>query len=304
MKNEKYKIVNKDDQCLKIFNDFKIENKIRNFDTGIYYVYSLWKENDNKPFYIGKGSKLRFKHHLKSKYTSGENKKKFIIIQNELNNNNKIIVVFYLKNVSEDFAYLYEKYLISFYGIELDGGCLTNICFDSRPPNNKGKIVSEETKRKLRGPCPHKANYGEKNGFYGKHHSKENKKKFAENAKKQWKNVPKTPEHKEKLKWKNDPNRAIDKKRISDLAIKNLNCPIFKEKSRQATIRRNRLRAINVVKSNMSDFLVALSMIKSGFKNNEIIERINTKNKNMFLFNCRTKYDWYISLMVEIHNGN
>lgn len=268
---EKYEIIEKPDLCANILNLFKINEYKNCFEDGIYYVYSLWKENDDKPFYIGKGSNDRFKKHLKSVYRKGDNKKKFELIQSEFYNNKKILIVFYLKNVSEDLAYQYEKYLITFYGRNIDGGCLTNICFDSKPPNNKGKKMREETKQKLRKPCPSKANVGTNNGFYGKHHTESTKKILSDKARKQWKNVPKTEEHKKNLKWKNDPNRENDRKRISELAIKNLSCPIFKEKSRQATILRNRNKAIEIVKNNISDFLTALFMIKLGYNNAEII---------------------------------
>jgi hypothetical protein len=40
---------------------------------------------------------------------------------------------------------------------------------------------------------------GEKNPFFGKTHSDEIKKQLAEKAKKQWKDVPKSEEHKHKI---------------------------------------------------------------------------------------------------------
>lgn len=65
-----------------------------------------------------------------------------------------------------------------------------------------GKNHSEETKNKWKSDERRK-HFKEKNGFYKKKHTEETKKLLAENASKQWKGIPKSEEHKKKIRNSN-----------------------------------------------------------------------------------------------------
>lgn len=137
-----------------------------------YYIYALKDPRTNLPFYIGKGQGNRCYVHLKETYKRTENKKKYAYIKGLGNKGLEPIVEKIKENLTEQEAYCLEASLIQQYGrkgIDI-GGILTNICIDNRPPNLKGRIVSEATKEKIR-----KTKIGSKNPMFGKSMSEEQK---------------------------------------------------------------------------------------------------------------------------------
>ena len=116
-----------------------------------YYVYGLKDPRDDKIFYIGQGKGNRaYKHAL---FQSGVNNPHKDRIINKIHALGlEVIVVFLETNLSKSEAILLEQQKILEIGIEN----LSNICLDANPPIYSGK----------------------QNGFYGKTHTAENKKKM------------------------------------------------------------------------------------------------------------------------------
>lgn len=158
------------------------------------YVYYDPRQDPPQPFYVGKGTGTRYKKHLNETYENTENKKKYAVIQAILSAGLTPHIDFHISDVAEDVAYDAETSLIKQYGRrDIDeGGILTNICEDARPPCNKGRvrprganspnfgrkmnISDEERQRRIdRIVTQSKKQYGENNPFYGKTHSDETK---------------------------------------------------------------------------------------------------------------------------------
>lgn len=109
--------------------------------------------------------KNRMYYHLKETYNSTENRKKWCKIQSIRNHGLEPTILVFRNNLSEFEAYELEKALILTFGrIGFEnGGCLTNICDDSRPPSQKGIQKTEEHKSKIS-----KAHKGKKHTGYKK----------------------------------------------------------------------------------------------------------------------------------------
>lgn len=92
-----------------------------------YYVYELVDPRTQEPFYIGKGKADRMHYHLKfvDDYNPSKQKK---IAEIRQSGNEPIARKIYT-NLSNDDALIDEKILIAYYGIEFNGGLLTNMTY-------------------------------------------------------------------------------------------------------------------------------------------------------------------------------
>jgi hypothetical protein len=137
------------------FSDKYLEEKI------MYYIYEYVDPRNNLPFYIGKGSRGRKFNHLKETLESTDNRKKYFKIQKIKSLGMHPIINVIIDNITdENLAYKIEDEYILKYGREgfEDGGILTNICLNNRPP----------------------LGIGEKNGMFNKKHTDKAKKKVSD----------------------------------------------------------------------------------------------------------------------------
>jgi len=111
----------------------------------MFYIYALIDPRSNTPFYIGKGTENRVTSHEKFK-SKCNNLHKDRVITKILSAYDKIPFVILKDNiVCEDDAYAYEEAIIAIIGI----ANLTNMLSSCRPPLQKGKLRSSETKVKI-----------------------------------------------------------------------------------------------------------------------------------------------------------
>lgn len=164
---------------------------------------------DYEPFYVGKGQAHRIDDHLhQAEYLlehniqpSG-NKLKFNTLLKILKENLEPIRIKIFEKFSEERALQFESILISKIGRrDLGLGPLSNM-------TNGGEGISgykhtEESKEKIsiasklnRAKVPNNYDFsGEKNSFYGKTHTPENRKLFAKQAKEQFTGTKQSKEH-------------------------------------------------------------------------------------------------------------
>lgn len=151
-----------------------------------YYIYRITNTDNNK-IYIG----VHKTHNLNDGYM-GSGK----IIRNAIE---KYGIDNFKKDILEFFE-TYEEALQKEKEIVTDEFLLREDTYNLRRGGTGG--FDYINKNDLNG---NKKNpkYGKTNHFYGKSHSKEVKEKLANLAKKQWTGVPKTEEHKQKIKQSN-----------------------------------------------------------------------------------------------------
>jgi len=138
----------------------------------LYNKEHLGVKFEFEPFYIGKGTKNRFKIHLKEAKKENKKSHKLNTIRKILNFGLEVKIEKIKQNLDEKEAYYSETEFIKDIGRkDIKTGPLTNL-YDSQ-----GVGLSEEQKEKQ--VCK-----GEKNGMYGKTHSDEVKRKLSEMKKK------------------------------------------------------------------------------------------------------------------------
>lgn len=165
----------------------------RVYDTSpVYYVYHLINPETGLPFYVGKGKGHRCKQHLTDKPEYSRNKRLTGHIQNLRKRGIETKILKIQENMTEENAYILEELEILKYGrIGFDdGGILLNFFISIRPERK----------------C------GEDNGFYGRTHTDETKKRIGDanrgrthtkeardKISKTHKGVPKSEEHRKKI---------------------------------------------------------------------------------------------------------
>lgn len=162
-----------------------------------FYAYALIDPRDNKPFYIGKGQRYRYKYHFREARNTDKNSKKLQKIRKIESLGLEVIVKKLIENVSDFVAKEVEMFVIAEclnFGVDLcnetmggEGSVGYKHSAESLAKiskSQKGKVVSEETKRKIseyvkKNNPMHRPEVvakisGEKSHFYGKNpHLKE-----------------------------------------------------------------------------------------------------------------------------------
>lgn len=107
----------------------------------MYYVYLLIDPRTGLPFYAGKGKGRRANKHIISNQRGNwtENRYKDNVIRQILSEGLIPTIEYIFWEEDEKAAYDYEEDIIKKYGRKLydQGGILTNICKDNRPPRNE-----------------------------------------------------------------------------------------------------------------------------------------------------------------------
>ena len=122
-----------------------------------YYVYILLDPRyDNQPFYVGKGCGKRANTHLNETKNNTENILKFNKIEKIRKDGFEPIIEYHSTDMLEKDAYDLETQFIQKYGRIIDGGILTNICLDNRPPHSpethkKQDIIKTAATMKING---------------------------------------------------------------------------------------------------------------------------------------------------------
>lgn len=114
----------------------------------IFYVYGLYRERKQKPFYIGKGHGRRAESHLMESNLRGKSHKSNII-RKDLADGKRIRVKILNEGLTEAQALKLECEWIAYYGREVDGtGCLANLTLGG--DGTSGYIPTEQYLRKMR----------------------------------------------------------------------------------------------------------------------------------------------------------
>lgn len=106
-----------------------------------FYVYALFKKNSYLPFYVGKGKGMRINGHFKESALKVNNRKVQTIKKHKDTIRREILCYF----DSEESAYDFEEYLIRYYGVVSEGGCLYNY---AKTRHEYSKAFSEEVSAK------------------------------------------------------------------------------------------------------------------------------------------------------------
>lgn len=129
----------------------------------MYYVYTYSDPKTNVPFYVGKGSNQRRYVHLNETVDTTTNYLKWCKIQSLRKDGLEPLIEIVFESNDEVDCYDEEKRLIQLYKRFVDGGTLTNMCLDGRPPNPKGKTRSAENRENIS-----RAKRGGNNPMWGK----------------------------------------------------------------------------------------------------------------------------------------
>lgn len=153
-----------------------------------YYIYGLLRPDypdpfyvwQDQPFYFGKGKCKRIYYHRreakKKIIEPGKKSIKINIIHKLWEQNLDFKEVILFDNLTEQEAFEIENKLIKKYGrINNNTGCLANLTDGGEGPS--GMVHTKKTRIRMK-----EAQLGEKNHFYGKHHTKESLNKMSENG--------------------------------------------------------------------------------------------------------------------------
>jgi NUMOD3 motif len=119
----------------------------------MFYVYQYIDPRNLLPFYIGKGKGDRKYDHLLETLETTINKRKYYRIQSIRKLGLEPIVEEIKTFDIESDAYEFEEQLIKLHGRKGydTNGILTNITIGSRPPNRKGKKLTDQQKKNMSG---------------------------------------------------------------------------------------------------------------------------------------------------------
>lgn len=113
-----------------------------------HYVYALFKSGDINPFYVGKGINNRINQHFMESSLKRETNRKSKTIRKYADTIRREILCYF---DTESAAFDFEEYLISYYGLVDEGGCLFNISKTRHdmPDESKRKISEKKVGRKI-----------------------------------------------------------------------------------------------------------------------------------------------------------
>lgn len=107
-----------------------------------YYVYALFKVGYVDPFYIGKGINNRINQHFMPSSLNRETNRKSKTIRKYSESIRREILCYFDTEIA---AFDFEEYLISYYKLVGDGGCLFNVAKSRHDfPEVSKKILSEK----------------------------------------------------------------------------------------------------------------------------------------------------------------
>lgn len=130
----------------------------------MFYVYVYKDPTSKEIFYVGKGSKRRYKKHLYETWNNTTNKLRLAKITSIRNKGQEPIVEFVEQNLQEEEALILESFLINQHGKIIDNtGSLTNIADGGKQPprgvgnaqwavNNPSAKMKGKTYEEIYGP--------------------------------------------------------------------------------------------------------------------------------------------------------
>jgi hypothetical protein len=185
-----------------------------------YYVYYLMNPLSGSPFYVGKGKNRRCYQHLTDKMEYSRNKRLTGHIRNLRDSGVEPVVIKICENMMEEDAYILEEQEILKYGRKGfdEGGCLMNIYIANRPEKR----------------------FGSDNGFYGKTHSDETKRKISKGNS----GKVRSPETRRKISisQKGKPKSDEHKRKIGDKSRGRITKDETKQKLREYNLREDILK--------------------------------------------------------------
>lgn len=113
-----------------------------------YYVYALFKRGDVNPFYVGKGINSRVNQHFMESNLKESDSRKNKTIRKYGDSLRREILCYFDK---EQTAFDFEEYLIRYYGLVDEGGCLYNVAKSRHefPESSKKLISAKKTDRTI-----------------------------------------------------------------------------------------------------------------------------------------------------------